>query len=1022
MGELPTAFPTLAIPVAERDAAGTISAITVAVSINETAGWRGAEARPTKLVGRDAEAARLDAIVAAAKSGKARFLELVGEPGIGKTALLDVLAERAEHAQITALRGRAGQLEQDVPFGVWIGALDDYLAAVGRSQLDLGTEQIAEAATIFPALADLASETRPALAEERYRSHRAVRGLLALLSRRRPLLVALDDLHWADEASLELLDHLLRHPVQTPLLIATAFRAGHMPDGWRERFGDAAREGALQHMEPKALTVEEARVLFPDLEPRAVARAHAESGGNPFYLRQLVEGSGDRHGGSHRPGRSALDTAHDLTGGLGAEVPLAVAAALAAELRSLNATTRIALEGAAVAGDPFELDLARTAADLAPQPFLQALDEAAARGLIRQGESPRIFHFRHPIVMRAVYEQSRPGFRLAAHARSASELARRGEPPTTRAHHVIAAATPGDLEAVELLEEAGRAASGRAPSSAARWFKAALELLPDSPENQPRRIELLLPLAGALCSAGRLADARSALRELLALLPDDAISARVETAGGCASLETFLSRHDDASRLLADTLAKLPPDSNRERARLQLARGAVKMWSNDHAAVKEHAEQALIAARAAGDAAHEWAALSLVGLESLRLAQTEQGLIAAERAAELFDAVDDAALAEVLPCAMGGLGVQLFGERTDIGIAHVERLMRIARASGQAHLLAQLGMLNWAFVWEGRLTEARERFDDMFEIAHLTGNTEFETWALIGETYVATELGDWDGAVRWAERALRAAATCSGEQPAAKAHAYPARLWLEMGDPARARQTFLHGCGGPELPRVELLWRIKFLRDLAHCELALGNHDAAERATRHVEDLAQACGLPGRVGWALTARARMDLALGKPRSAADAALEAAEKLSDARNWIDAARSRMLAGQALARLDDRSRAIRELETARAELAACGARRYADQAAYQLRKHGVKVGRTGNRGTALHGLAALSDRQREIAALVAVGKTNREIAATLYLSEKTVEKHLAAVFEKLGISRRAEVGGTLAAARDAAKGPR
>ena len=143
------------------------------------------------------------------------------------------------------------------------------------------------------------------------------------------------------------------------------------------------------------------------------------SGGNPFYLLQLARGGGGDHG-ARREG----------------EVPPAVVAAIVAELDGLTATARRFAEAAAVAGDPFELDLTVATAGVDDGDALDAIDELAARDLVRPGEVPRRFGFRHPLVRSAVYESTAAGARLAAHGRAARALAERGAPASARAHHV----------------------------------------------------------------------------------------------------------------------------------------------------------------------------------------------------------------------------------------------------------------------------------------------------------------------------------------------------------------------------------------------------------------------------------------------------------------------------------------------------------------------------------------------------------------------------------------------------------
>jgi DNA-binding NarL/FixJ family response regulator len=170
-------------------------------------------------------------------------------------------------------------------------------------------------------------------------------------------------------------------------------------------------------------------------------------------------------------------------------------------------------------------------------------------------------------------------------------------------------------------------------------------------------------------------------------------------------------------------------------------------------------------------------------------------------------------------------------------------------------------------------------------------------------------------------------------------------------------------------------------------------------------------GLPARLGWARYAHAAVLLADGDAAAAAVAARESVELCSKSRDPIGAARARILLGQALAAAGQPAEAGAELEHARVDMLAAGAARYVDEAARELRRLGRRVTRTGGRGTASAGVASLSAREREIAELVAAGHTNKEIAAELFLSPRTVENHLSRISGKLGVRGRAAVAGAI-----------
>ena len=183
----------------------------------------GAGASP--LLGRSDEIARVERALERAEEGAARVVPIVGEPGIGKTTLLRELCARADERRHLVLEGRAAEFEGDAPFGVFVDALDDYAASLGERQLErLSGGRLDELAGVLPSVPAPAGDRPASVPVERYRAYRALRNMLEQLALRRPLVLALDDMHWADPASIELACHLLRSRLRAPVLLAAAFR------------------------------------------------------------------------------------------------------------------------------------------------------------------------------------------------------------------------------------------------------------------------------------------------------------------------------------------------------------------------------------------------------------------------------------------------------------------------------------------------------------------------------------------------------------------------------------------------------------------------------------------------------------------------------------------------------------------------------------------------------------------------------------------------------------------------------
>src|SRR5215470_3700958 len=356
-----------------------------------------------QLVGRAGELGSLEGILGELDRGCPGAIEVAGEPGIGKTRLLRELAARAGARGHLVLSGAASEFEHDLPFSVFVDALDEYVAGLEPDRLAVldGAVQ-AELAHVFPSLSALGAGREVALQSERYRSHRAVRQLLERLAAPAPLVLVLDDFHWADPASAELLGALLRRPPAAAVLTAVALRPRQTQERLAITLERARRSTAVTRVDLGALTQDEARQLLGErFDVACAALLYQESGGNPFYLEQLARS----------PARAAQFTSAPEISLTGLDVPAAVAAALAEELTLLSDTGRRVLEGAAVAGDPFEPELAAAAAATSEAAAMHGVDELLRRDLIRTTDVPRRFRFRHPLVRRAVYQAAAGGWR-----------------------------------------------------------------------------------------------------------------------------------------------------------------------------------------------------------------------------------------------------------------------------------------------------------------------------------------------------------------------------------------------------------------------------------------------------------------------------------------------------------------------------------------------------------------------------------------------------------------------------------
>jgi ATP/maltotriose-dependent transcriptional regulator MalT len=945
-----------------------------------------ATAQPA-LIGRRHELGVLDRALAAVESGPSRAVGLRGEPGIGKSRLLAELASRAEERGHMVLAGRATELERDLPFALLIDAFDRQLASDPPRRLD--GEHLAQLAAVLPAVAGMPGVEPAASPDGRHRVARAVRALLELLARQRPVTLLLDDVQWADAASADVLALLLHRPPATRVLLALATRAGRSPD-LEAALDIAVRNGSAEVLDVGPLSRKEANGLLASLRRAARERLYVESGGNPFFLEALARAAGSD------PYRGV---ATGLTG-----VPRVVRAALAGEVGVLPAPMREVLEGAAVAGDPFEPELAGAAVGVSESAVLSALDELLAADLIRATDQPRRFRFRHPLVRRAVYEGTAGGSRLAAHARAAEALAARGATPAQRAHHAERAASPGDMEAVDLLAEAAAETAAHAPATAAGWYGSALRLLPDGHEHDERRLALLRTLADAFTSANRAVDARDALRRALNLIPGDAAVARAEMTAALAHLEVWFINPEEAHDLLTEALSALGDDAPRERALLTLELALERESCGDFRAVGSLAAEARVTAKEAGDPGLEAAAaIHTADAASADVRSGDETAVAkAERlldqAEALVDALPDEALTERLETLLSLATSQLHGDRSAGPTA--ERGLRLAREAGQGFMASTfMSLLGYAAERSGDLDSARKEAEDAVDSALVSGNATIMYWGSMLSAWVALAQGRANDAVADAELAVQA--TRSYSPSSAGWTLADARL--ASGDASGALEA-LESSGwvdshGPSD-------RLRALEVVVRVHLALGRREkAAEWAARAPGEAAgRGTGVLGAI--ARLIEAQILLTQEEPQKAAHAAIAGASAAQQAGAPLWEGRCRTVAGEALAAAGKAEEARTELRSAADDLDARGAAGYRDAALRVLRRLGERPRPAPSAAAEDEAgrLAVLTPREREVAALVAEGRTNRQIGAQLHLSEKTIEKHVSSTMAKLGVSSR------------------
>jgi DNA-binding NarL/FixJ family response regulator len=931
------------------------------------AGPRGVSA-PVTLVGRASQLEALDAAAAAVAGGQFAAVMLSGEPGIGKTSMMRELGRRAAAAGLLVCPGQATQFEQDVPFGTYAEAL--------RPLLDGAATE--EAAAVRHALDGHALYAGPGSSVDRARIYSRVRQLLDA-AHAPAVALLLDDLHWADEASLELTEYLVRKPPRRPALVAVAFRTGQPPSGVVEAIAHAGR--LATHISLPHLGPDDVDALLPRLPRHRRALILRASGGNPLYLQALSRLRDDT--------LAALVDNHDLD-----TSESQILTGLVTDIADLDERVRRVAYAAAVAGDHAPLELVASVAELPVDAVVEGADELHRLGLMDVDEAQ--LRFRHPLVRAAAHELAGPAWRVTAHARAAVHLRANRGPRQVVAHHTERSAQPGDEASAEILVEAGLAFTYGAPAQAARWLGAALRLLPDGHPLGGRRPTVLLQYARALGLAGDLERSEEVLRELARA--DEPV--RTEAAAFRAVVARLRGHIDEAAALLtAELHGELPP----------------------HAEAKLHVELAAIGAlREDGDATARHAGRALALLDADRPA-----LAAAARALHAFGAL---------------YGGDVTAARRHAAAATA--LVDAATNAALRPHIELIGPLAWVHLQLGDATAAARQLDRAADMVASGGGSSAVPYLLVVRAALETRLGRLPLAVQLAEEAVAAAHRVGSAEMRAMAEAVSLRPLLWTAGPAEAF-TVADRLAATDRPRSRMWWRVAqvslatarvaagepeaCLRILAGPEaswpagpptavprdalraVALarsGDLEAADRCARRAETLAGAAGLVHEMGVAGYARAYVAARARRFDAAAAHAESAATHLAAAHAPVEEALARHLAGLAHARAGRAARARTALRRAGDAYEACGATWLQ---ALLDRQRATTPGAVRDGGAPATGAAALSAREREIAELVRAGLTNQEIASRLFLSRRTVESHLARVFAKLGVRSRTAMAG-------------
>ncbi|MHA6765262.1 ATP-binding protein [Streptacidiphilus sp. PAMC 29251] len=937
------------------------------------------------LVERDRELSRVEELMAEARSGRGATVLVEGVPGIGKTALLAEVQARTAPLQITSLTARGGELERDLAFSIVRQLFDPPLrAAAPAVRADLLAGAAGLAAPVF--LADRANEDLTTLGT-------VVHGLFWLCSNladRTPLLLTVDDVHWADEASLRFLSHLARRLADLPVLLLLA---GRPPVQGETGAAARALSGITPHLlRLGPLSADAVQVLvhesLSDEAEDAFCRACVRvSGGNPFLLAEALAGL---RADGVRP--------------VAAEV--ARVEALRPETISRSVLTRLARLG------PEAVRLARAVAVLGPAAELRRAAALAGLDLLRAAElvdalaqetviSPgRPIEFVHPLVRTAVYADTSETLRRVAHKQVALMLHAEGAPPEGLAPHLLAAEPAADPWVVQALRAAATGALAQgAPEPAAACLQRALSEPPDPAVRGP----ILAVLGRALGMLSRTTEAADALRAALDLAEEP--DTQVEIALELGVMMALLGRGREAVEAFA-RIREAIGSSNPELSRRVLAGtscGALSVMAPPQAWMKE-------LDRVAPEFESDGSSERLI-LAALAFGAASTG----DRAAPVVARLAERAAAGPLPAdpwlmVSFGSSALAVADLTPQALDLIDRGIDAARRRGDVSAFAYQSVLrSHTALYAGRVLEAEA--DGRAALEVYQGRPEDTALAAAVLIDALVERGDLSAAQEvLTDHGLEISQPLSG-LISHFVHMARARLRLGQNRPREAL-TDLYSCGndlvaaGYDNPAFAH-WR---------AEAALAHHAINETATARALaaeelDLTRRFRAPRAIGVALRAAGLIE---GGPAGVA-LLHEAVTVLGESPAELERARALTDYGALLRRTGRRTDAQEPLRRGLDLATRCGAAALAERASEELLATGARP-----RRTSLTGVESLTASELRVARLAADGRTNREVAQALFVTRRTVELHLTNVYRKLEINSRqllsaklevADFGGTI-----------
>ena len=488
-------------------------------------------------------------------------------------------------------------------------------------------------------------------------------------------------------------------------------------------------------------------------------------------------------------------------------------------------------------------------------------------------------------------------------------------------------------------------------------------------------------------------------------MPADQLDARIALTAACAEVENILARHPEAEARLLRAVAEAGDDLAPERrAVLELQLAWVATFVNDLPGVLVHTDAALAATAGTGTALEATAA----GTASMGYrwnGRAEEADAQLERAREVFAGISDQELAGQINASLALVMAELYAEAYARTAEVAARGITVGRAFRQGRLLPILSSFRAMALWNrcevGPALESVEVAEEAARLGGLTAQVHFAVWQ---RGMILDLAGDAIGTRRAMAECRELDARIEPNSTNRNGLANLASTFV-ADDPERAIAMVFEAAGA-DVELVDPAWSTFHLLTLTRASIALGRVEDADRWATLGEQRARELSLRAGTVRTSAARAEVLLARGEADAAAEVALEAAGRPYDGlRDLLDA---RLVGGRALAAAGRRDEAVAQFHRVAEESAPGGARRFTDAADRELRRLGARVSAHARRTSALAaGAEELTEREQAIAELVVEGMSNKQVAARLFISEKTVENHLSKVYAKVGVRSRVEL---------------